>query len=312
MIINNKTLASLCLISSCFAAEPQTSSSSVVVPPLKLASSSIRTIEEHKKSYTEFYALLNLAPFIERLKIASSQGSLPSTLFRPDTNGESVDRFISVLNSVKSISEAAKFEDIQPIMSDLYEIFSVMESTSTVFIPKAIKSVATHIREQTYENAGMILQGTIENLNSYVSYLTEFGNFTESLMRSQKELFLLAARQKDLSKNLPPENVLSRVSQCDFSIERLLVKFKEQLGQAYSLKSVIPETKIAADRLLAELLEDTEPAKVETPRRRGFSLTKSRSKRDLVEKGSSSDAIERSQSADQATSPKTPRGKKKD
>lgn len=307
MIINNKTLASLCLISFCFAAEPQ-ASSSFVIPPLKLPSTSIRTIEEHKERYTEFYGLLNLAPFIERLKIASSQGSLPSTLFRPDTNGESVDRFISVLSSVKSISEAAKFEDIQPIMSDLYEIFSVMESTSTVFIPKAFKSVATHIREQTYENAGMILQGTIENLNSYVSYLTEFGNFIESLMRSQKELFLLAARQKDLSKNLQPEDVLSRVSQCDFSIERLLKKFQEQLRQAYSLKSLIPETKNAADRLLAELLEDTEPAKVETPRRRGLSF-RSRSKRDLLDK-ESSDAIERSQSADQATSPKTPRGKK--
>ena len=308
-----KAITFLLIISSCFAADDKPNFSAVI-PPLKFGISPIRTIEEHKKNYAEFYELLKVSPFVERLKNASSHGSLPSTLFRPDANGESVDRFIRVLSSVKSASKLAdvKLTDIQSIMSDLYDVFFVMESTALVFIPKAIKSVATHIRDQTYETAGMILLGTIDNLNSYVSYLSEFGNFIEGLIRSQKELFLLAASQKDLSLNLQPENLVSKVSQCDFSIERLLVKFQEQLGQAYDLKSLIPDTKNVAEQLLTELLGGKESPKVETPRKRG-PLFRTRSKRDVHDKEFSLDAI-RGKSEDHATSlvssPKTPRKKK--
>lgn len=328
MIINNKMIASLGLISICFAAEPQapSSSSSVVIPPLKLG---VRTIADHKKEYAEFYALLNIEPFIERLKKASSHPPLPSTLFRPDANGESINRFFNIINDVVLLSKesAVKAEKIESLMQQILEIFVVMESTALVFIQKANVTAAGHINKADQEHfsmAEMILSGTFENLKCYIDYLREFGRFIGGLMKSQKELFLLVASKKDLSNDLSPESLFFRVSQCDFSIDRLLRIFQEQLDQAYSLKSLLPSSRITSEVVLVSMVGEKESPRAATPRKRS-SLLRSRSRRNL---GDDSDQLRRGSSGEEITgsdsppasssvkSPKsprlTPRGKKKD
>lgn len=287
------------------------------IPLLDLSPIGLAQLQSEKTTYAEFYALLNVDSFMVRLKGATNEGSLPSTLYRPDVNGESTDRLFQVISTVKALPPTPDLTVLIPIMKDLVSLFSVMDSTATVFIPKALKSCANFIKMarsgqnvDQYTMAEAILKGTIENLNSFISYFDSFGQFLGDFMKSQKQRFLLAASKCDLTGQLSDGNLFSTVSQCDFSIDRLQQKFRNQLDQAYTLKSLIPQTADQASLLLDQLsnvIEDPSP-----PRKRSLSrLVRVSSKREV--KAVSSDAISRGdpagETSSEATSPKTPRGK---
>ncbi|MBX3487634.1 MAG: hypothetical protein KF798_07010 [Candidatus Paracaedibacteraceae bacterium] len=354
MIIKKKNIILALMCNSCFATDSVGSGKPMTIPPLNLsavalsADSSLppalptsRTLAVHIQQYDTFYVLLKTDTFLKYLMAETHKNSLPSTLFRPDVKGESVTRFFKIIDLAKRqslISDYSLSEKIE-MMQNLLEIFAVIESTSTIFIPKALEFCAKSIKgardnrdNDRYLVASNCLNGTIENLNNFIIYLDSFGQFIADLMRSQKELFLLVA-----SKGLPEtevtdkESLSNKISQCDFSMERINRKFKEQHSQALALKMLIPEEISKAEEVLEELLRSASTkeagpsveASASTPpaRRRGLSLlSRNKSKRNVLEsgdgiiRGASDDALTSTSSDDQvasSSSPKTPRSRSK-
>lgn len=360
-MIINKTILSL-IMSFSFASDDVGDAKPNSVPRLNLAVSiaqsthvpptmTSRSLDEHKKQYSLFYVLLNVPVFITKLREATNYGSLPSTLFRPDTKGESVDRFLKIFDMIRTqgLKSDQKLSEKRDIMQNLLEIFGVMDSTAEVFIPKALEACAKFIKEardnddkDRYMTASVCLNGTIENLKNFISYLDIHGSFIHDLMRSQKELFLLLASQEKLSETEieSTDSIFYRVSQCDFAIDRIQREFREQLGEAYGLKVLIPQVKLEGEHILEKLLSSRSGAKESspvaesssatttsadlssTPRRRGLSLLgRGKSKRDLLDgkesgkdhitRESSSDSVVASSDSSGSGSPKTPRGRSK-
>lgn len=359
-MIITKTILALSM-SFCFASDDVGDAKPNFVPRLNLAISvapsthvsspmTSRSLDEHKKQYSLFYRLLNVSEFITKLREATNHGSLPSTLFRPDPNGESVNRFLKIVEIIRTqgLKSDQKLSEKSDMMQNLLEVFGVIDSTAEVFIPKALEACAKFIKEarddddrDRYMTASGYLNGTIENLKNFISYLDIYGSFIRDLMRSQKELFLLLASQEKLSETEieNTDSIFYRVSQCDFAIDRIQRKFKEQLAEAYGLKVLIPQAKIEGEQILEKLLsrsraKESSPVAESssatttsadlssTPRRRGLSLLgRVKSKRELLDgKESGKDHITREPSSDSvvassessgSASPKTPRGRSK-
>ena len=354
MIIKKKNIILALMCSSCFAADSVGFGKPMAIPPLNLSAVALsadlhpalptgRTLATHTEQYEAFYALLKTDTFLDCLIAETQKNSLPSTLFRPDAKGESVTRFFKIIHLARrqSLMSDHSLSEKSQMMQNLLEIFAAIESASTIFIPKALEFCAKSIKgardnrdNDRYLLASNCLNGTVENLNNFIAYFDAFGQFIADLMRSQKELFLLVA-----SKGLPEteltdkDSLSNKISQCDFSMERINRMFREQLSQALALKMLIPEEISKAEAVLEELLRSarekeaspsTEASSSTPPRRRGLSLlSRSKSKRNVLEstvsgdtitRGTSEDALTSTSSDDQvasSSSPKTPRGRSK-
>lgn len=255
-------------------------SSLISTPPV-----TARTRAEHEKVYSEFYQLLDSEQFIEELSVVVKQGSLASTLFRPNENGNGVDLFFAVIDDVIKGKSSAKvrFGVQKHIIDRLLNIWETMECTSTVFIAKAIKSVAEIIAEarsgnaERYIHASSYIDGTIKNLLTFIEFLERYKGFISGLMRSQKEIYLLLASKKTLtpSEINRPTSISNRVSQCDFSVERLLREFKDQVNQVYLLRNLLPQVQVEAEKLFADLRGSSPMTsdRHEMPRTRGRSAS---------------------------------------
>ena len=155
-------------------------SSSIPTPPV-----TARTKAEHEKAYSVFYQLLESEQFVEELHDAVKQGSLGSTLFRPNENGNGIDLFFAVINDVirERSNVKVSFFTQKDIVNRLHTVWETLECASTVFIAKAIKTVAKIIDEarsgqtERYVHASSYIDGTLKNLLSFIEFLELYNDF---------------------------------------------------------------------------------------------------------------------------------------